>query len=84
MPNLIGIYDGGSTVVEVNGHPVKIGVLIFRASENESVPIDYIAHYRLHYRDSILKYLKRLIWQKPKIEEPKPDANNAEPPVERG
>lgn len=28
MPNLIGIYDGGSKVVEVNGHPVNVGVLI--------------------------------------------------------
>lgn len=81
MPNLIGIYDGGSKVVEVNGHPVNVGVLIFRASENESAPIDYIAHYRLHYRDSILKYLKRLVWQKTKTEDSKPDADNAEKPA---
>lgn len=80
MPNLITIFDDGITNIEVNGYPVKFGVLRFRASQNESAPVDYIAHYRYHYRESIIKSLNRLAFQKPKTEEPKPDATNAEPP----
>lgn len=70
MPNLVEIYDGGTTVMEINGHPVNYGVLIFRTSENESAPVDYKAFYRLHYRDSIIKNLGRIFFpkqeQKPK------------------
>jgi hypothetical protein len=70
MPELIGIFDGGTTVIKHNGQPHNVGVVIFRASVNEAASVDFIAHYQLVYKDSIIKNLKRLLWQKQKKEEP--------------
>lgn len=72
MPEVIGVFDGGSTTIHHRGRPFNVGVIIFRTSVNESAPVDFIAHCRLNYKDSIIKNLKRLEWAKPdpKKEEP--------------
>jgi len=64
MPQAIGVYDGGSTIItNRNGHPITVGKVIFRMSENESKPVDHIAYCKLCYKDSIVKSLKRLVWE---------------------
>jgi hypothetical protein len=78
MPDLTGIYDGGN--------PVKVGVLIFRISENESAPVDHIAYFPYHYREATFKYLKRLAWQKSERkteQKPKEDSAAFEVPCVR-
>ena len=66
MAELINIYDGGTTI-DKRGH--KVGIVIFRVSTNEGVPEDVIAHCLPNFRDSIIKNLKRLNFQKANSEE---------------
>jgi len=65
MAEIVGIYDGG---VIVDRHKKKVGVVIFKIVTNESAPEVMIGHCHPNYRDSIIKNLKRLAWQKPEIQ----------------
>ena len=69
MPEVIGILDGGTTTIGINGKPSNVGVIIFRTSENESAPVDHIGFCKLVYKDAIIKNLKRIVWAKPKQKE---------------
>jgi len=64
MSEVIGVYDGDTTVIKRNGHSTIVGVIIFRTSDNESAPVDHIGHCKLIYKDSIIKNLKRIMWAK--------------------
>lgn len=45
MPEIVGVYDGGSAVIHNRQHlPVDVGVIILRVSENESAPV-YLAAF---------------------------------------
>lgn len=65
-PQVIGFCDLGTETIKHNGNPVTVGVISFRTVENES-PVDYIGRYRLNYKDSIIKNLKRIVWAKPEV-----------------
>jgi len=62
MAEIIGIHDGG-IAKDRYGHTV--GIIVFMITTNESKPEILIGHCRPNYRDSIIKNLKRLTWQKP-------------------
>ena len=70
MPEVIGIIDGGYTVIERKGHPANVGVIIFRTSNNESAPINHIGYCRPIYKDSIIHNLKRIMWEQPEQKQP--------------
>lgn len=59
MPKVIGVFDGGTAVIK----QANVGVIIFRTQENESKPVDNVGYCRLNYKDSIIKYLKKIHWQ---------------------
>ncbi len=65
MPELIGIYDGGRTTVNINGKVHDVCALIFRASLNEAKPTDIIGYYKPYLRDSIIKYLHKIYFPRP-------------------
>ena len=81
MPELIGIFDGGSTIIHISGQPYNVGVVVFRASVDEAAPVDFIAYCRLVYKDSIIKNLKRLAWQK--LKPPKIDVTQHRPKIDQ-
>jgi hypothetical protein len=60
MGNLIDIYDGG--IRNHQGH--KVGVIIFKITKNVSTPEEIIGYCHPNFRDSIIKNLKRLNFQK--------------------
>ena len=64
--SVIGVYDGGdATIKDKSGQPVHVGVVMLRTVENESAPVDHVGYCRFHYKESIIKHLRRLVWQKP-------------------
>lgn len=65
MGNLIAIYDGG--IRQHQGH--KVGVIIFKIANNESTPEEIIGYCHPNFRNSIIKNLKRLNFQKANSEE---------------
>lgn len=77
--SVIGIYDGGDTTIkDKSGQPIHVGVITFRTVDNESAPVDHVGYCRLHYKESIIKNLRRLVWHKPHhthdvVQEAKPE-----------
>jgi hypothetical protein len=65
MAELLDIQDGGVTI-DKRGH--KVGLVIFKISTNEAAPENLIAHCLPNYRDTIIKNLKRLNFQKQQLE----------------
>ena len=73
MP-VIGVYDGGATTIkDKSGQPIHVGVITFRTVDNESAPVDHVGYCRLHYKESIIKNLRRLVWHKPHHKEVVPE-----------
>jgi hypothetical protein len=69
VANVIGVFDGGFEKLFLNGKYINAGVIIFRTQENESAPVDHIGYCQPHMKDSIIKYLGKILWQ-PKPEKP--------------
>jgi hypothetical protein len=61
MANVLQIYDCGIT--QVKGNPR--GVILFKISTDTGAAEEMIAYCHVNYRDTIIKNLKRLSWQKP-------------------
>ena len=70
MSEVIGIFDGGSAVIQHKGQPLNVGVIIWRTSDCESKPVDYTGYCLLNYKESIIKNLKRIHWIKPEPHAP--------------
>lgn len=63
--SVIGVYDGGdANIKDKSGQPIHVGVVLLRTVENESAPVDHVGYCRYHYKESIIKNLRRIIWQK--------------------
>jgi len=62
MAEIVNIYDGGVTK---DSQGRTVGVICFQISINEGKPEELIGHCLPNYRDSIIKNLKSLVWQKP-------------------
>jgi hypothetical protein len=69
VANVIGVFDGGFEKLFHNGKFINAGVIIFRTQENESAPVDHTGYCQPHMKDSIIKYLGKILWQ-PKPETP--------------
>jgi len=63
MPEVIGVYDGGSTIIKHNGHPANVGVIHLRIAKDE-VPETITGYCRPNHKESIIKYLSRIAWEK--------------------
>jgi hypothetical protein len=61
MAEVLQILDGG--IIKEKGKPM--GVIRFLISTNEGAPEQLTGYCLPNYRDSIIKSLKRLVWQKP-------------------
>jgi hypothetical protein len=65
MAEIIGVYDGG--IQKHQGH--KVGVIVFKFVTNEGKPEEIVGYCNPNFRDSVIKNLKRLNFQKQKAEE---------------
>jgi hypothetical protein len=73
MSQVLGVYDGGSTQIkDKSGQVMNVGVIVFRTSENESAPVDYVGYCRLNHKESIVKNLRRIKWPRAKPEPKEP------------
>lgn len=61
MPEVIGVYDGGSTIIKHNGHPANVGVIHLRITKGE-VPETITGFCRPNHKEGIIKYLNRIAW----------------------
>jgi hypothetical protein len=64
QPEIIGVFDGKYTTITIKERRVNVGVIIFRTQLNESSPVDYIGYCEPVYKDSIIKYLQKIRWDK--------------------
>lgn len=77
MAQVLQIFDGG--IVRKKGK--LVGVIHFLISTNEGSPEQLTGYCQPNFRDSIIKNLKRLAWQKAgtTIETAKPDEETENP-----
>jgi hypothetical protein len=63
--SVIGVYDGGDAKIkDKSGQTIHVGVVLLRTVTNESQPVDHVGYCRFHYKESVIKNLRRIIWQK--------------------
>lgn len=64
--SIIGIRDAGTTDLrDSHGRMIRVGLLHFIVSVNESKPEAALAYYHLSYQDSVFKMLNRLTFITP-------------------
>ena len=68
MPEVIGVFDGGSTIIKHKGHPANVGVIHLRIAKGE-VPETITGYCRLNHKEGIIKYLGRIAWAKAEAKE---------------
>jgi hypothetical protein len=76
MPEVIGVYEGGTTIINNNGHPTNVGVIHFLVTRGEAQPETITGYCRTWDRDGIIKYLNRIVWAKPEANEEMVKAEN--------
>lgn len=76
MAELLNIFDGG--IKKVNGK--SLGVVVFELSIREGAPEIMVGYCQPNFRESIIKNLKRLFWNKPKTTRAEDAAASKSPP----
>ena len=78
MPEIIGVYDGGFTFMDIKGEKARVGVINLRIVRNE-VPEIITGYCHPYSKNTIIRKMEQIVWQRPEEQKPKivyPESSN--------